>query len=78
MSNRCIWPIDRTLSSGPGSDGNEQLLRIFKSFSITEASPPDYLVSYPGQSLDVVYPSAEMQLVYSTAPANWAVIDFGV
>ena len=48
-----IRPIDRTLSgatrpgqSGPGSDGNEGVLRIPQSSSITEASPSDCLVSY--------------------------------
>ena len=43
-----IWPIDMTLTrattpgqSGPGSDGNEQVLRILQSSSITGASPSD-------------------------------------
>ena len=37
-------------------------------------SPSDRLVSYPGHSLRVgSYPSAEVQLVYSTAPADWAI-----
>ena len=55
-----IWPIDRTLSgtiapnlSGPGSDSNEGVLRIPKSFSITATSPSDCLGSYPGHSLEV-------------------------
>ena len=30
------------------------------------------LVSYPGQSLEGSYSSAEMQSKYSTAPADWA------
>ena len=30
------------------------------------------LVSYLGHSLGVSYPSAEMQSVYSTDPADWA------
>ena len=34
--------------SGPESDGNEEVLYIHQSFSITEASPSDYLISYPG------------------------------
>ena len=53
-----IWPIERTLSgattpgkSGPWSDGNERILRIPKSSNITEASPSDCLVSYPGHLL---------------------------
>ena len=48
-----IEPIDRTLSgvtalvqSGSGSDGNEGLLHIPQSSSITEASPSDSLMSY--------------------------------
>ena len=52
MSNSSILPIDRTLTSattpgqdGPGGDGNEGVLRIPLSFSITGASPSDYLVS---------------------------------
>ena len=52
------------------SDGNEWVLRIPESSIITEASPWDSLVSYPGHSLEKSYPSAEKQLVYSTAPAD--------
>ena len=34
---------------------------------------PHYtIVSYPGYSLEVLYPSAEMQSVYYTAPTDWA------
>ena len=70
-----IWPIDRTLSgattpgkSGLGSDGNERKLCIPQGSSIT-----DCLVSYAGHSLEAgSYLSAEMQSVYSTAPAEWA------
>ena len=53
-----LWAIERTLSdattpgySGPGSDGNEGVLLIPQSSSISEASPSDCLVSYPGHSL---------------------------
>ena len=74
MSNSSIWPIDGTLSSaptsgqsGPGSNGNEEVLRIPQSSSITEASLSDCLMSYPGQS----YPSAEMLSVYLTAQPTW-------
>ena len=75
-----IWPIDMTLSSattsgqsGPVSDGNEGVLHIPHSSSITGTSPLDCLVSYPVHSLRPgSYPSAEMQLVYSIAPADWA------
>ena len=60
--------------SGPGSNGNEGVLRIPQGPSITGTSPSDCLVSYPGHSLGRggSYPSAEVQSVYSTAPANWA------
>ena len=79
MSNSSIWPIDRTLSgattpdqSGPGSDGNEGVLHISQS-SKAELSSSDCLVSKSGHSLGKSYPSAEMQLVYSTILANWDV-----
>ena len=78
----CIWPIERTLSgantpsqSGPGSDSSEGILRIPQRSGITGTSPSDCLMSYPRHSLRGVgenYPSAEMQSVYSTAPAKWA------
>ena len=74
-----IWPIDRTLSGGtilgqggPESDGNEGVLRILRSSSISGASPSDCFVSHQDTRLGESYPSAEMQWVYSTAPANWA------
>ena len=83
MPDSFIWPIDRTLSgvtssdqSGPASDGNEGILRIPQSFSITEISPLDCLVSYRGHSLGDSCSSAEMQSVYSAAPAEWA--SFGI
>ena len=37
--------------SGSASDGNEGVLRIPQSSSITGTSPSDCLVSYPGNSL---------------------------
>ena len=53
MSNSSIWPTDRALSStttldqsGPGSDGNEEVLHILQSSSITGAARSDCLVSY--------------------------------
>ena len=76
MSNSSIWPIDRTLSdatppgkSEPGSDDNEGIPNIFQSSRTEEASPwfnviPRALVG------GGVYPSAEIQLVYSTASAK--------
>ena len=77
-----IWPIDWTLSGAttpgqnePGSDG------IPQSSSITGTSPLDCLVSYSELTWVSVcvcvwggsYPSAELQSVYSTVPANWAI-----
>ena len=78
MSNSSIWPIESTLSgattpgqSGLGSNGNEGVLCIPQSLSITGASPSDCLVSYPGHFLEwVSYLSVKMQLVYSTAQAD--------
>ena len=58
--------------SRPRSHGNEGVLDIHQSSSITETSQLDCLVSYPGHSLEESYPSAEMQSVYSTAPTNKA------
>ena len=77
MSNVSIWPIDEILSGatslescGPGSDGNEGLLRIPQSSSINGASPSDYFVSYPGPSFGESYHYADRQSVYSTQYGN--------
>ena len=55
--------MDRTLSgattpgeSRPGSDGNEVIVCISQSCSITGILPSDCLVSYTGHSLGVVLP----------------------
>ena len=68
MSNSSIWPIDRILSGATtpglnrlGSDGNEGVLRIPQSSSITGVSPSDCLVWYPGHSSGEFYSSAVMQ-----------------
>ena len=66
-----IAPADWT--SRPGNNGKGGVLRIPQSSSITEASPSDCSLSYPGQSLRESNPSAEKQSVYSTAPADWAI-----
>ena len=58
--------------SGPGSNGNEGVLCIPQSPSITGTAPLDCLVSYPRHSLGRSYPSADVQSVYSTALADWA------
>ena len=53
-------------------------LSIPQSFSITGASPSDCLMSYPGHSLSGGYSSAEVQSLYSTALADWAIRLFSV
>ena len=75
-----IWPINRTLSGAtalghgrPGSNCNEGILCISQSSNMTRTSSSNCLVSYLGHSLSGDYPSAEKQLVYSTAPADWAI-----
>ena len=72
MSNTSIWPTDGILSGGPWCDGNKRVLRIPQISSITGALPSDCLISYSRHSLGVSYPTTEMQSVYSTAPADWA------
>ena len=64
--------------SGPGSNGNEKVLRIPQGPSITETSPSECFVSYTrtlvgGRGLT---PSAEVQSVHSTASADWANVDY--
>ena len=58
-----IWPIDRALlgattpgEGGPGSNGNEGVLGIPQSPSITGTSPSDVLVSYTRHSFGGVLP----------------------
>ena len=58
-----------------GSNGNEVVLYIPQSSKIA-ASLSDGLVLYPGYLFGESYPSAKMQSVYSSAPANWAQIIF--
>ena len=79
MPNSSFWTIDRTLSgatspelSGLGGDDNEEVHLIPQISSITGTSSSDCLVSYLGHSLDESYPPAEVQSVYSAAPAYWA------
>ena len=79
MQFSSIWPIDKTLSgvttpgqSGPGSDGNEGIHS--DGSSITGTSPLDCLVSFTGHSWGKeLYPFAEVQSVYFTAPADRAI-----
>ena len=69
MSNSSILPLDRTLTGAtspsqnrPGSDCNKGVLRIPKSFSITEAPPAD---------LFSVIARKHWEGYHSTAPAYW-------
>ena len=82
MSNSSIQPIDRTLSgatipglSGPGSDGNEGVLHIPQSSSITGTSPSDCFMSYPGQSLRGVLPLCRntFSVFYSASRLGWSI-----
>ena len=75
MSSSSLCSTYSTLSSattsgqrGPGSDDNEGVLWINQSSHITETSPSDWLVSYPGHFLRE---SAEMLSVYSAVPVDW-------
>ena len=76
MSNSSIWPIDRILlgaitpgQSGPGSNGNERVLYI-PQISKVEGLLSNCLMSYLAHSLGDFYPSAEIQSVFSTTPAD--------
>ena len=70
---RSIQPIDRALSgattpsqSGPGSDGVQQYWNlIIRLFSVISR------ILIEGGA----YPSAEKQSVYSTAPADWSILN---
>ena len=75
--NCCSWPIYGSLTgtTNPGqsqheSNGLKGVLHIPQS-SKTGASLSN-AVSYPGYSLKVSYPSAEVQSAYFTNPANQA------
>ena len=68
---------DRTLigvttlgQSGPGSDGNEWVLPIPQSSSITETSPSDCLVSYQDTCWGWSYSSVKMQSVIFLQPQS--------
>ena len=78
MQFSSIEPIDRALSgttipgqSGPGINGNEGVLCILQSSSITGTSLSDCLVSYQDIQWGGSYHSAEVQSVHSTAQTDW-------
>ena len=57
--------------SGPGSNGNEGVLRIPQSSSITGTSPSDCLVLYPGHLLgEVLTLSREAVGVFYSPKSN--------
>ena len=60
--------------SGLGSDGNEGVLRIPQISSITGNLTIRWFSVISGHLLwgRGAYPSAEMQSMYSTVPADWA------
>ena len=80
-----IWPIKRTLSgattsgqSRPGIYRTEGVHHIPQSCSIPATSSWDSLMSYLGHSFffwggEGLTLSAEVQLVYSTSKADWAI-----
>ena len=77
--NRSCLAMNKILSnatdpsqSGPGSNGNERILFIFK-ISKAGAFISVGLMSYPGKTLGGgSYTSSQMVLKYSTAQADWA------
>ena len=76
MSNWSIWPcqvIPHRGLNGPRSDSNEGVLYIPQISSITWASPSDFSMSYQRHSLVGGFLAfADLQSVYSTAPADWS------
>ena len=70
--------FSKSSDKSSGSDGNEGVLRISKISNISWTSPSDCLVSYPGHFLGESYPSAEMQSMYTTAPADWATKHYSI
>ena len=56
------------------SNDNEGVFCIPQTSSITGNSPSDCLLSYSGHLLRETYPSTDVQLVYSTALADCAMI----
>ena len=79
MPNSSIWTLSGTTTPGQrgcGSNGNEGVLGIPQSFSITGASPSDVFVSYPGHlEVRVLYICRDaVGVFYSLIQADWALI----
>ena len=83
-----IWPIDRILSAAttqgqiePGSNSTEEVLHIPQKLQGWSLAIRLFSVLSRTLIRDIweSYPTAEMQPVYSTALANWAVhLNFGI
>ena len=78
-----IRPIDSTLSCATtlgqsefGTNGNEEVLHIPQSSSITGTSLSDCFMYIQDTRGWGSYPSAKKQSAYSTAPADWAKLLF--
>ena len=86
LLNVYLWPIDRRTLSGantlgqiePGSDGNEEVVSILQSSSITEASSSDCLVSYPRYSLRETYPYVEIAGGVVCSPSQLGQVNLGI
>ena len=83
-ANNCLVPFNPLIGplsgattpgqSGPGCDGNKGILRIPQSSNFAGDSPSDCLVSYTLVEVGRSYPSAEKLSVYSTVPADSAIL----
>ena len=76
---KCYHFLTQLLSSattsgqcGPGNNGNKGVLCIRQGYSNTDVSPRNCTISYPGQLFWDSFPSAGMNSVYFTVPANWS------
>ena len=58
--------------SGPGKDGNEGVLHISESPSITENPTSDYFASYPRHSSGESYPHCRETIGISYSPSRMA------
>ena len=73
----CLFPTTITITPWTHRKSKQKLFDSIKRYFAlqylvwTGATPSDCLVSYPEHSLGELYLSAEMQSVYSTAPADW-------
>ena len=78
--NGSFWAIDgtqtNTICQGQhelGSNGNEEVLHIPQSSRLEPHPQMQFSVIYRTLLVGMSYSSAELQLVYSTAPAEWTI-----